>query len=168
MKTYGEWRYSSYILQLGNGWRWVASFTSQPLYLRGKRPRYPLDRRLCGSQCQSRLSGVEKNQLSLPGIEPRSSSPLLYQPSYAGSNCRCTWTNFFLALAVIMATDSTVISVIRTFHYETNVKPLVLIVHEHFRYRREGVVFHTVHDVMNNPEQGFRNIFTHAPETGSE
>jgi hypothetical protein len=31
MKTYGEWRYSSTILDLGTRWRWVVSFTPLPL-----------------------------------------------------------------------------------------------------------------------------------------
>jgi hypothetical protein len=34
MKTYGEWRYSSTILELGIKWRWVVSFTSRPLYFK--------------------------------------------------------------------------------------------------------------------------------------
>jgi hypothetical protein len=32
----GEWRYSSTIPGLGTRWRWVVSFTFQPLYLQGK------------------------------------------------------------------------------------------------------------------------------------
>jgi hypothetical protein len=31
MKTYGEWRYSSTILDPGTRWRWVISFTPRPL-----------------------------------------------------------------------------------------------------------------------------------------
>jgi hypothetical protein len=38
----GEWRYSSTYLDLGTRWRWVISFTSLPLYPRGKSCRYPL------------------------------------------------------------------------------------------------------------------------------
>jgi hypothetical protein len=38
------WRYSSTILNLETRWRWVISFTSQPLFLRGKSLRYPFDR----------------------------------------------------------------------------------------------------------------------------
>jgi hypothetical protein len=34
------------ILNLGTRWRWVVSFTPKPLYPQGKRPCYPLDRRL--------------------------------------------------------------------------------------------------------------------------
>jgi hypothetical protein len=33
-------------------------------------PPYLLDRRLCGSQSQSELSGDEKNSQLLPGLEP--------------------------------------------------------------------------------------------------
>jgi hypothetical protein len=39
--------------------------------------RYPLDRRLVKPQSRSELYGVEKVLLSLPGIEPQSSSPQL-------------------------------------------------------------------------------------------
>jgi len=41
----------------------------------GKIPRYPLDRRLGGSQCWCGGGGEEKNSLSLPEIETRSSVP---------------------------------------------------------------------------------------------
>jgi len=45
----------------------------------GKRPWYPLDRRLCKPQSQSGHSGKEKQSLTLPGIKPKSFSP---QPSH--------------------------------------------------------------------------------------
>jgi hypothetical protein len=35
MKAYGEWRYSSIILELGTRWRWMVNFTPLPLYPRG-------------------------------------------------------------------------------------------------------------------------------------
>jgi hypothetical protein len=38
-----EWRYTSIILDLGNGWKRVVSFTLLRLYLRGNIFRYPLD-----------------------------------------------------------------------------------------------------------------------------
>jgi hypothetical protein len=41
-----EWSYSYTNLDLGIRQRWVVSFTSRPLYPRGKSPQYPLDRRL--------------------------------------------------------------------------------------------------------------------------
>jgi hypothetical protein len=62
------------ILDLCKRWRWAVSFTPQPLYPRGKSPRYPLDRRLGGPQSRSGHSGKETN-LTLPGIEPRASDP---------------------------------------------------------------------------------------------
>jgi hypothetical protein len=48
------------ILDLGTSWRWVVSFTPRPIYLRGKSPRYPLDRRLSGPQNRSGERGEEK------------------------------------------------------------------------------------------------------------
>jgi hypothetical protein len=41
------------ILDVGTRWMWRVSFTSQPLYLQGNNPRYPLDRRLGGPQSRS-------------------------------------------------------------------------------------------------------------------
>jgi hypothetical protein len=65
----------------------------QPLYLQGKSPWYPLDRRLSGSQSRSGCSGEEKNSQRPPGIEPQNPncparSPVLYQLSYHGSCVR--------------------------------------------------------------------------------
>jgi hypothetical protein len=65
MKTYGKWRYSSIILNLGTRWRWVVSLTPLPLYPRGWGPRYSLDRRLDEPQSWSGLYGEEKNILPL-------------------------------------------------------------------------------------------------------
>jgi hypothetical protein len=54
----GEWMYrSTSFLDLGTGWRWVDSFTSLPLYPRGKSPRYPLVSRLGGPQNRSGRRG---------------------------------------------------------------------------------------------------------------
>jgi hypothetical protein len=39
-----------HFLDLGTIWRWVVSFTPQPLYCREKSSRYPLDRRLDGPE----------------------------------------------------------------------------------------------------------------------
>jgi hypothetical protein len=52
---------------------------SGQLHARAALPRYPMDRRLGGSQSRSRRNGEEKNLLPLPGIELRPSSPPLYQ-----------------------------------------------------------------------------------------
>jgi hypothetical protein len=49
-----------YFLDLRISWRWVVSFTTWPLYSRGKNPRYSLDRRLGGPQSQSGRRGEEK------------------------------------------------------------------------------------------------------------
>jgi hypothetical protein len=57
------------ILDLGTRRRWVFSFMSLPLYLQGKSPCYPLDRRLGGLQGRSGRSGVEKNSQPLSGME---------------------------------------------------------------------------------------------------
>jgi hypothetical protein len=43
------------ILQLGNRWRWVASYLNRPLYSWGKNPRYPVDERI--SRLHSRSGG---------------------------------------------------------------------------------------------------------------
>jgi hypothetical protein len=51
-------------------WRWVVSFTLQPFYPQGKSTRYPLNRRLGGSQSQSGHGGEEKNSQPLPVLEP--------------------------------------------------------------------------------------------------
>jgi hypothetical protein len=71
------------ILDLGPRWRWVVSFTPPPrtLYLRGKSPLCPLDRRLSGPQSRSGCGGGEKNSQPLPGLEPLDHpgrSPALY------------------------------------------------------------------------------------------
>jgi hypothetical protein len=61
MKTY--WRsgdIAPLILELGNGWRWVISFTSRRFYPRCKSPLYPLDRRPGGPQSRSRHGGKDE------------------------------------------------------------------------------------------------------------
>jgi hypothetical protein len=72
----GEWRYNFIVLDLGTGWRWVMTFTPQPPYPRGNRPRYPLDRRLDGPQRWSGRFREEKN-FAVSGIKPGQSSPSL-------------------------------------------------------------------------------------------
>jgi hypothetical protein len=69
MKTYGEWRYSSTILDLGTRWRWMVSITPRQLYLQRNNPRYPLYRRLRGPQNRSKCNGEQKNILPLRAIE---------------------------------------------------------------------------------------------------
>jgi hypothetical protein len=62
----------------------------RPIYLRGKSPWYPLDRRLGGSQSRSGRGVEEKNSQPSQGFEPRSSgrparSQSLYRLSYLGT-----------------------------------------------------------------------------------
>ena len=60
MKSYGEsGGMAPRILNHDIGWRW------------GKRPRYPLNRRLGASRSQSRRFGEEINLSFPPGFEPR-------------------------------------------------------------------------------------------------
>jgi hypothetical protein len=61
MKTCGEWKYSSTIIDLGTRWKWVVSFMPLPLYPWGNNPQYPLDRRLVRPKSWSELYGEEKN-----------------------------------------------------------------------------------------------------------
>jgi hypothetical protein len=70
MKVYwGVEVYLHSFFDLGTRWRWVVSFTPRPLYLQGKSPRYPLDRRLGVLQGRSGRYGEEKNSQPPPGIE---------------------------------------------------------------------------------------------------
>jgi hypothetical protein len=50
MKVYGEWRYSSTILDLGNIWRKEINFTLRPLYL-------SIELEVGEPQCMSRCCG---------------------------------------------------------------------------------------------------------------
>jgi len=49
------------IPSLGTRWRRMVSLTPRPLYLRGKNPWYPLNRRLGGPQSRSGRSDREKS-----------------------------------------------------------------------------------------------------------
>jgi hypothetical protein len=73
MNTYGEWKYSATILDLGT--RWSGQLHAPAALPQGKGPQYPLYTRLGGPQNRSGRCGQENNLLSLPGIEPRLSSP---------------------------------------------------------------------------------------------
>jgi hypothetical protein len=64
------------ILDLGSRWRWVVSFTPQPLYPQGESPCYSMDRRLGGPRSQSGRGGEEKNSQTLPGLELPISQPI--------------------------------------------------------------------------------------------
>jgi len=52
----------------------MVSFTPRPLYPEGKRPWYPLDRRLGESQSCYGGDGEEEKSLPLPEVEPKPSS----------------------------------------------------------------------------------------------
>jgi len=54
-------RIAARILNLGVRWRWMVRFTTRPLYLRGKGPRYLSSKRLGGHQNRSGRCGVERN-----------------------------------------------------------------------------------------------------------
>jgi hypothetical protein len=54
----------------------VVSFTPRPFYAGGKRPRYPLGRRLGEPHNWSEHCGEDRNFLPVPEIEHRPSSPL--------------------------------------------------------------------------------------------
>jgi hypothetical protein len=54
------------ILWPRNRWRWVVSFTPQPLYPQGKSPWYLLDRKLGETQSRSGRGGEEKNSQPPP------------------------------------------------------------------------------------------------------
>jgi hypothetical protein len=58
------------ILNIGTGWRWVVSFTSQSLYPQGNSPWYPLYKSLGGAQSRSWRGGEEKNSQPLLRLEP--------------------------------------------------------------------------------------------------
>jgi hypothetical protein len=78
-----EWSYISAILDLGNRWRRVASFTPSSLYPRGKDSQYQLSRRLGGPQSQAghyEEENILLCQESNPGRPAR--SLLLYRLSY--------------------------------------------------------------------------------------
>jgi hypothetical protein len=71
MKAYwGSGGITPRILDLGTRWRRVVSFMPLPLYLQGKSPWYPLERRLDGPQNRSGRGVEEKNSQPLPGLEP--------------------------------------------------------------------------------------------------
>jgi hypothetical protein len=77
-KTYwGCGDIARYLLNLSTRWMWVVTITSRPLNPQGKSPRYPLDRRLGGSQSRSGRGVEEKKSHHCSCLEyvPRSSRP---------------------------------------------------------------------------------------------
>jgi hypothetical protein len=78
------------IFNLGTRWRWLVRFMLRPLYTRGKRPRYPLDRRIGGPQRRCGCGGEkEENDIIAPAgnwtpvVQPAAQS--LYWLSYPSS-----------------------------------------------------------------------------------
>jgi hypothetical protein len=69
MKVYGDWSYLLLLINLGNRWRWVSSFTLQPLYPK-ERARYPLQRKMFRPQSWPGRFGEENGFLTVPGMEP--------------------------------------------------------------------------------------------------
>jgi hypothetical protein len=70
----GEWRCYSSVFDLGTRWRWVVSFTSRPLYSRGKSPEVPIGERVRWTQEPVWTLWSRENLWPLPGTEPRPSS----------------------------------------------------------------------------------------------
>jgi hypothetical protein len=105
----GEWMYkSNAFLTSALDARLAVSFTPLPLYHSGNSQRYPLNKRLAGTQ--SRSGRYDENiLLLLSGIKPQESSPSLYQ-LYARRNDRwsglslqvatklCTWHRYYVPL----------------------------------------------------------------------
>jgi hypothetical protein len=82
------------ILDFGSRWRWLVSFTPQPLYPQGKSPWYPLRRRLGGPQSRPGQCGEEKNSQPLPRLEPPyhpACSPALYSNKDTDSAVWVRW-----------------------------------------------------------------------------
>jgi hypothetical protein len=79
----GKWWYSSVFFYLSAIWRWVVKFTPWSVNIRGKNPRYALDK-LVGPQSRPGLCGDQKNLQPLPGTQlgflgRLACSPLLYR-----------------------------------------------------------------------------------------
>jgi hypothetical protein len=74
MKKYcGNRGIAPLILNLGNRWKWLVSFTPRPLYPQGKSPWHPLDRRLMGPRAV--LEAVVKKKIPSPRGESYPRTP---------------------------------------------------------------------------------------------
>jgi len=67
---------ASFILNLRTRWRWVVSVMSWLLYIQGKRPWKPLNKKLGRPQCQPECFGKLKSLLSLLGFEAYTVQPI--------------------------------------------------------------------------------------------
>jgi hypothetical protein len=95
-----EWRYTSTILEPGNRWRWMVSFTSLPLYHLGRSPRYPINRRLDGPQSRSGRCGQWKkyytagNQTrAVQPVDRRNTAWAIPSAILAPTSIRCSYPN---------------------------------------------------------------------------
>jgi hypothetical protein len=80
-------------LDLGTSWRWVVSFTPQPLCHQGKSPLYPLDWRLGGPQNRFEKRGEGKI------LDPTGARiPTLGRPARSQSLCRLRCEIWFLSV----------------------------------------------------------------------
>jgi hypothetical protein len=62
---------------------------TRPLYLQGKSPWHPLDRRMGGPQSRSGRGGEEKNSQPLSGLEPTIIQPVVQR--YTTELSRLLW-----------------------------------------------------------------------------
>jgi len=91
MKAYGgRGSIAPRILGLGSRWRWVVSFTPQPLYPQGKSPCYLMNKRLCGPLSRSGRGGEEKNSTDLIHNDKRKMAMTEF-PLFLSSKCRPWW-----------------------------------------------------------------------------
>jgi hypothetical protein len=79
-RRHREWRYSSIIIDLGNTWRQVVSFTPRSLYPMKDSP-YPMHRKLAEPQSRSGRCGAE--EMSLASAENQTLSVLPLAPRYS-------------------------------------------------------------------------------------
>jgi hypothetical protein len=117
MNTYGEWRYSSIILDLGYRWRLMDSLTFLPLYFRIKVSRCPFDMRLSGLQSRFGRYGLET--LSCPWRDSNPDHPnrrlLLYGLRYCWANI--TFSKIALSYGVSYIWSFTYFSMLYIFNF---------------------------------------------------
>ena len=76
----GQWRYSSTILNLGTGYRWLISFTAWSFFFAEKESPHPLKREASGPHSRSRRFGEEK--ASFPCRKPNHNSSVVHPNAY--------------------------------------------------------------------------------------
>jgi len=89
-------------INLGTRWKWVVSFLPWQLYPQGKKPWYPLDKRLGGSQSQSGPGSKERKSQPLLGSNPshpaHSLVTILTELAYCIKKCH----DKFIAIAMVL------------------------------------------------------------------